>query len=93
MNYHNPSITILNASDIKEIVASVIKAELSKFENKGFNDLVVLTRNEAAAILKVTPPTISQYIKIGVLTNRGSGKKVLILKRDIDELINIRNIK
>lgn len=47
----------------------------------------MLTRDEAAAALRVTPRTVSEWIKSGKLKAVKPGRRVLIPREEIDRLL------
>ena len=53
---------------------------------------VIYTREEAAKKLSVRPNTVSSYIDQGLLTNKGVGRKVLISSKEIDRLLNKKQV-
>ena len=92
MNEGNGMMKVtLDTSPIYEMIASIIDDRFKIFENRIQSQSVVLTREEAANILKVKPNTISSYVKEKRLMNRGLGKKLLFLKSDIEDLIKNKN--
>lgn len=73
---------------------------LSKMLDKKFDELlqrintpeVIYTREQAAKTLRVRPNTISSYIDQGLLTNKGLGRKILISSKEIDRLLNKKQV-
>jgi len=53
---------------------------LSEQKNKN------LTREEAAKELRITPTTLSKWVRAGVIPNRGKGRKMLFKTSDIEKL-------
>ena len=53
---------------------------LSEQKNKN------LTREEAAKELRITPTTLSKWVRAGVIANRGKGRKMLFKSSDIEKL-------
>jgi excisionase family DNA binding protein len=80
----------IDTTGISEMFSRLLDEKLIALEFRLKNSVVALSREEAAALLKVSPNTISQYVKKGKLTNRGIGAKILVLKSDIEELISLR---
>ena len=81
----------LDTTPIYEMLTSIIDDRFKIFENRIQSQSVVLTREEAANLLKVQPNTISSYVKEKRLMNRGLGKRLLFLKSDIEDLIKNKN--
>ena len=80
----------IDSTGISEMFSRLLDEKLIALESRLKNSVVALSREEAAALLKVSPNTISKYVKTGKLTNRGLGTKILVLKSDIEELISLR---
>jgi len=92
MNEGNGMMKVtLDTSPIYEMIASIIDDRFKIFENRIQSQSVVLTREEVANILKVKPNTISNHVKEKRLMNRGTGKKLLFLKSDIEDFIKNKN--
>ena len=45
-----------------------------------------LTRDEAAKELRITPTTLSVWVRDGLIPNRGKGRKMLFKTSDIEKL-------
>jgi hypothetical protein len=73
---------------------------LSKMLDKKFDELIqrinmpeiIYTRDEAAKTLGVRPNTVSSYIDQGLLINKGVGRKILISSKEIDRLLNKKQL-
>jgi Fic family protein len=76
----------INKSDLQECLKRVINHELSEFSRQLKRQQKLLTRIDAARKLKVSPNTISEYIKRGQLINRGIGRKILLFESDLDHI-------
>lgn len=79
--------------ELQETVANAVKGQLKLF----FQDLKatqpddLLTRTEAAALLKVNISTINNWRKSGKLTPVGMGNRVYFRRSDIERsLVEIR---
>jgi hypothetical protein len=85
---------------IYQLDSNQLEWVLSKMLDKKFDELiqrinmpeVIYTRDEAASILSVRPNTVSSYINQGLLTNKGVGRKVLISSKEIDQLLNKKQV-
>jgi hypothetical protein len=85
---------------IYQLDSNQLEWVLSKMLDKKFDELiqrinmpeVIYTRDEAAGILNVRPNTVSSYINQGLLTNKGVGRKVLISSKEIDQLLNKKQV-
>lgn len=80
----NSSIFFLTKNNLREVIKDIFDEEFKKLETKLSKKSNVLTRDDAAKLIGVCPNTISEYIKSGRLTNRGIGRKVLILESDLE---------
>jgi excisionase family DNA binding protein len=86
MNLNNESLIILNGSDFDDNLRKIIQEELASIMLILKRPTKTLTRNEAAKKLNVCPNTISEWVKIGRLKNRGIGRKILLMESDLDGL-------
>lgn len=75
---------LLDGENLEELLRKVVREEMSKIATKITREPKVLTRDGAAEKIGVCPNTISEFIKNGRLTNRGIGRKILILDSDLD---------
>jgi excisionase family DNA binding protein len=80
----NSSIFFLTKNNLRDVIKDIFDEEFKKLEMKLSKKSKVLTRDDAAKLIGVCPNTISEYIKSGRLTNRGIGRKVLILESDLE---------
>ena len=85
---------------IYQLDSNQLEWVLSKMLDKKFDELVqrinkpdlIYTRDEAAKNLGVRPNTISSYIEQGLLTNKGIGRKILVSSKEIDRLLNKKQV-
>jgi excisionase family DNA binding protein len=80
----NSRVFFLTEDNLREVIKDIFEHEFQKLESKLTKKSKVLTRDDAAKLIGVCPNTISEYIKSGRLTNRGIGRKVLILESDLE---------
>lgn len=80
----NSSVFFLTKSNLRDVIKDIFDEEFKKLETKLTKKSKILTRDDAAKLIGVCPNTISEYIKSGRLTNRGIGRKVLILESDLE---------
>ena len=68
-----------------------VRSEFKILEEKLMKEPKVLSREEAAKMIGVSPSTISQYVKNGLLPNRGLGRRINILESDLVKVPKKRN--
>jgi excisionase family DNA binding protein len=80
------SILIRNitAEELQELIRSVIKEELQILLPKR-GESRNLTRNEVAAFLKISLPTLQRYTQLGVIKGFRIGTRILYKLEDIEE--------
>jgi excisionase family DNA binding protein len=92
MNGSNEILKLnIDLSPLSVLIENIIDDRLKVFESRLQSHSVALTREDASNMLKVTPNTISQYVKEGKLKNRGVGKKILFFKSDIEDYMKYKN--
>lgn len=80
----NNKVYFLTENNLRDVIKDIFEVEFQKLESKLSKKSKILTRDDAAKLIGVCPNTISEYIKSGRLTNRGIGRKVLILESDLE---------
>lgn len=80
----NNKVYFLTENNLRDVIKDIFEVEFQKLESKLSKKSKILTRDDAAKLIGVCPNTISEYIKSGRLTNRGLGRKVLILESDLE---------
>jgi excisionase family DNA binding protein len=80
----NSRVFFVTENNLREVIKDIFDEEFKKLETKLTKKSKILTRDDAAKLIGVCPNTISEYIKSGRLTNRGIGRKVLILESDLE---------
>ena len=80
----NSSVFFLTKNNLRDVIKDIFNEEFQKLETRLTKKSKILTRYDAAKFIGVCPNTISEYIKSGRLTNRGIGRKVLILVCDLE---------
>ena len=92
MNGSNKLLNLnIDLTPFMEIIENIIDDRFKVYESRLSSQSVALTREDASNMLKVTPNTISQYVKEGKLINRGIGKKILFFKSDIEDYMKNKN--
>ena len=91
MNGSNEILKLnIDLSPFSVLIENIIDERFKIYESRMNSQSIVLTREDASNILKVTPNTISQYVKEGKLVNRGIGKKILFFKSDIEDYMKYK---
>jgi excisionase family DNA binding protein len=92
MNGSNEILKLnIDVSLFRGMIEDILDEKFKVFESRLQSNSVALTREDASNMLKVTPNTISQYVKEGKLKNRGVGKKILFFKSDIEDYMKYKN--
>lgn len=80
------AIVVTTTEQLKKLLREVLN-EAPKGNEKTEDFSERLTRFEAAKYLKVTPQTMSNYVKKGLLKPRGYGRKQFYLEPDLNEFL------
>jgi excisionase family DNA binding protein len=84
MSTLKPSYFLTDNHYLESLLRLVIKEEIEQITTKLNREIKMLTRDEAAEKLSVSPNTISEWVRSGRLINRGIGRKILILDSDLE---------
>jgi len=76
---------ILSPGDLTELMTEIVRNELKQLEERLTKPSRILTREQAAEILGVSPNTVSNYVRQGLIPNRGIGRRILILETDLSK--------
>ncbi len=77
---------VLDGEDLESLLRDIVKSEFAILEDKLKTPPRILTREEAGQKIGVSKNTVSQYIKRGLIPNRGIGHKILILESDLETI-------
>lgn len=77
---------VIDGEDLESLLRDIVKSEFTILEDKLRTPPRILTREEAGAKIGVSKNTVSQYIKRGLIPNRGIGHKILILESDLENI-------
>jgi response regulator of citrate/malate metabolism len=77
---------VIDGEDLESLLRDIVKSEFAVLEDKLRTPPRILTREEAGNKIGVSKNTVSQYIKRGLIPNRGIGHKVLILESDLETI-------
>ena len=92
MNGSNNLLNLnIDLTPFNDMIMRIVDERFKVHESRLRDQSIVLTREEASNMLKITPNTISQYVKEGKLINRGIGKKILFFKSDIEDYMMNKN--
>lgn len=86
MDSENQQVYLISGKALEDVIRGIIQNEFQLWEEKFKTEPRVLSREEAARIIGVSPNTISEYVKKGIIPNRGIGRRINILESD---LVNI----
>jgi hypothetical protein len=86
MNLDRKPMYVIDGEDLESLLRDIVKSEFAILENKLRIPPRILTREEAGKKIGVSKNTVSQYIKRGLIPNRGIGHKVLILESDLETI-------
>ena len=75
---------VIDGEDLEFLLRDIVKSEFAVLEEKLKIPPRILTREEAGKKIGVTKNTVSEYIKRGLIPNRGMGHKVLVLESDLE---------
>jgi len=81
-NSETPFFT-LSVNDTKALLKSWIKESLSEIEKTSEPAPIFYSRNEACVLLKISLPTLSRYIDLGLIKSHKVGNRILISQEDI----------
>jgi len=85
-------LVVIEEDRLLEIVAKAVEAAIGGyFKDVPYVSLAerkdkYLTREEAAEELRITPTTLSKWVRDGIIPNRGKGRKMLFKTTDIQKL-------
>jgi excisionase family DNA binding protein len=77
-------ILLFTEQRLREAINEELASQIKSLEERLTKSNTILTRDEVAERLKVSPNTISKYVDDGILINRGVGRKILIAESDLD---------
>ncbi len=85
---HN-SIVITPKSELSEMIREIVADELKKAQaySRDTQSDELLTRDAAAELMKLSPTTLTKYVKEGKIRFGGSDRKYLFKKSDVDAFI------
>ncbi|CAM3728559.1 MULTISPECIES: helix-turn-helix domain-containing protein [Aquirufa] len=77
---------VIDGEDLDSLLRDIVKSEFAVLEEKLRTPPRILTREEAGQKIGVSKNTISEYIKRGLIPNRGIGHKILVLESDLERI-------
>lgn len=84
--YNNPLFT-LTVAEMVNLIREIIKEELRSINPAQEESAEYLTRIEACSMLHISLPTLSRYSKLGIITARKIGNRILFLKSDVEKAL------
>jgi hypothetical protein len=92
MNGSNNLLNLnIDLTPFNDMIMRIVDDRFKVYESRLRDQSIVLDREQASNRLKITPNTISKYVKEGKLINRGIGKKLLFFKSDIEDYMMNKN--
>jgi hypothetical protein len=85
-------LVVIEEDRLLEIVSKAVETAIGGyFKDVPYNSLTeekggYLTREEAANELRIVPATLSNWVREGIIQNRGKGRKMLFKASDIKKL-------
>jgi len=81
----NEALVITQENRLMELIRQVLVGVLTEvpYPSRAQQNEEVLTRNEAADFLNITPTTLTKYVKEGKLKAGGTERKYLFMKSDL----------
>jgi hypothetical protein len=92
MNIQERPIYQLDSNQLEWVLSNMLDKKFDELLQRMNTPEVIYTRDEAAKILSVRPNTVSSYIDQGLLTNKGVGRKILISSKQIEQLLNKKQV-
>ncbi len=92
MNIQERPIYQLDSNQLEWVLSNMLDKKFDELLQRMNTPDVIYTRDEAAKILSVRPNTVSSYIDQGLLTNKGVGRKILISSKQIEQLLNKKQV-
>jgi hypothetical protein len=92
MNIQERPIYQLDSNQLEWVLSNMLNKKFDELLQRMNTPEVIYTRDEASKILSVRPNTVSSYIDQGLLTNKGLGRKILISSKEIDQLLNKKQV-
>jgi excisionase family DNA binding protein len=84
-------------NELLEKIESIIEKKLEIQKKKLASEIVpnnrYLTRREVCELLRISPPTLHDWIKLGIIKSYKIGNRVLYKERQIDESLTHRKYK
>jgi hypothetical protein len=92
MNIHERPIYQLDSKQLEWVLTQLLDKKFEELINRINTPELIYTRDEVADIMGVRPNTISSYIEQGLLTNKGIGRKILVSSKEIDRLLDKKQV-
>ncbi len=92
MNFQERPIYQLDSDQLEWVLSKMLDKKFDELIQRINMPEIIYTRDEAAKTLGVRPNTVSSYIDQGLLINKGVGRKILISSKEIDRLLNKKQL-
>jgi len=78
------ALIVLDEQQLQQLILDAVKVALteSPYHSRTEQDLL-LTRNEAANFLNITPTTLTKYVNQGKVVHGGTDRKYMFRKSDL----------
>jgi excisionase family DNA binding protein len=87
-DYNSETLLVaLTIGDTRALLKSWIKESLSEIEKTSDQSALYYSRNEVCGLLKISLPTLSRYINLGLIKSHKVGNRIIISKEDINNAL------
>jgi hypothetical protein len=84
---------LFSEQELENLITKTVKIILKELDDKKELDKKYISRTEAAEILRVTPETVSNYVKKRWFKNYGKGRNILLLQSEVIYSIQHNNLR
>lgn len=84
---NNPVFT-LTIGQMQSLMMEVVREALKTSESKKEETERLYSRKEACSMLKISLPTLSRYMDLGIVKGRRVGTRILILEEDLNNALH-----
>jgi excisionase family DNA binding protein len=84
---NNTLAVTLTVEQMQSLIRTCIREELHSIEPHKEETERLYSRNEACTILKISLPTLSRYVGLGIIKGHRVGNRILISSEDITKAL------